>query len=77
MHSFVEDMASENFTDGEWTSPSSFALNGIPIPRMFTPDPAALHDYVVNFQTRRDDVFHCELPKIRDHLDAGNIMGIV
>ena len=63
LDSFDEVMTGDNFPDGEWTSPSSCALNGIPILRMFTPDPAALHDYVVNFETRLDDVFIVSYPK--------------
>ena len=62
---FVPVMASENsfFSDGEWTLQSTFSLNGIPIPTNFTPDPAALQDYVANFQTRHDDVFIVSFPK--------------
>ena len=58
-------MASESSisTDGEWTLQSTFSLNGIPIPNKLTPDPAALQDFVVNFQTRHDDVFIVSYPK--------------
>ena len=61
-------MASKSFPvfqerEGEWTSPSTFLLEGIPFPQLFTQDPAALHDLIVNFQTRADDVFVVSFPK--------------
>ena len=61
-------MASESFPvfqerEGEWTSPRTFLLGGIPILQLFTQDPAALHDLIVNFQTRADDVFVASYPK--------------
>ena len=61
-------MASESFPvfqqrEGEWTSPSTFLLEGVPIHQFFTQDPAALHDFIVNFQTRADDVFVVSYPK--------------
>ncbi|XP_068712547.1 sulfotransferase 1B1-like [Montipora foliosa] len=49
--------------EGDWTSPSTFAIEGIPIPAFFATEPAALHDYIVNFQTRSDDVFVVSYPK--------------
>ena len=65
LNNFVLVMASKNSicTDGEWTLQSTFPLNGIPIPTNLTPDPAALQDYVVNFQTRHDDVLIVSYPK--------------
>ena len=66
--SLQRPMASESFPvfqerEGEWTSPSMFLLEGIPILQLFTQDPAALHDLTVNFQTRADDVFVVSYPK--------------
>lgn len=49
--------------EGEWTSPKTFLMEGIPIHQFFTPNPAALRDYIVNFQTRADDVFVVSYPK--------------
>ena len=49
--------------EGEWTSPKTYLIEGIPIHQFFTPDPAALRDYIVNFQTRADDVFVASYPK--------------
>ena len=49
--------------EGDWTSPSTFAIEGIPIPAFFATEPAALHDYIVNFQTRSGDVFVVSYPK--------------
>ena len=43
--------------EGEWTSSKTFLMEGIRIPDSFAPDPVALRDYIVNFQTRSDDVF--------------------
>jgi len=61
-------MASRNFPviqerEGEWTSPRSFLIKEVQIPHFFAPDPAVLHDYIVNFQTRADDVFVVSYPK--------------
>jgi len=49
--------------EGEWTSSKTFLLEGIRIHDFFTPNPAALRDYIVNFQTRGDDVFVVSYPK--------------
>lgn len=49
--------------EGEWTSPSTFLIQGVPIHQFFTPDPAVLHSYVVNFETRAEDVFVVSYPK--------------
>ena len=49
--------------DGEWTSPRTFLLEGVPIHDFFTKNPAALREMIVNFQTRHDDVFVVSYPK--------------
>ena len=36
---------------------------GLRIPAYFTDDPQALHDYIVNFKTKSDDVFVVSYPK--------------
>ena len=61
-------MSSRNFPvfqeqEGEWTSPKTFLIEGVPIHDFFTPNPGTLRDYIVNFQTRRDDVFIVSYPK--------------
>ena len=62
-------MASSSFPvfqekEGEWTSPKTFLIEGIPILQLFTRDPAALRDYIVNFKTRADDApFIMSYPK--------------
>lgn len=49
--------------EGEWTSPSTFLIQGVPILQFFTPDPAVLYSYIVNFETRAEDVFVVSYPK--------------
>lgn len=49
--------------EGEWTSPSTFLIQGVPIHQFFTPDPAVLYSYIVNFETRAEDVFVVSYPK--------------
>ena len=49
--------------EGECTYPKTFLIEGTPIPQFFTSNPAALRDYIVNFQTRADDVFVVSYPK--------------
>ena len=49
--------------EGEWTSPSTFLIQGVPIHQYFTPDPAVLYSYIVNFETRAEDVFVVSYPK--------------
>ena len=52
-----------HYREGEWTSPKSFLVEGVQIPHFFTADPASLKEYIVNFQTRDDDVFVVSYPK--------------
>lgn len=49
--------------EGEWTSSKTFLMEGIRIHDFFTSNPAALRDYIVNFETRGDDVFVVTYPK--------------
>ena len=49
--------------EGEWTSPSTFLIQGVPIHQFFSPDPAVLDSYMVNFETRAEDVFVVSYPK--------------
>ena len=47
-------------------------MEGIQIPDSFAPDPVALRDYIVNFQTRSDDVFVVSYPKSGKLLNKQN-----
>ena len=58
--------------EGEWTSSKTFLMEGIRIPDSFAPDPVALRDYIVNFQTRSDDVFVVSYPKSGKLLNKQN-----
>ena len=49
--------------EGEWASLRSFLLEGVRIPHFFAANPASLNEYIVNFQTRADDVFVVSYPK--------------
>ena len=57
-----------NFTilqeiEGEWKSSKTVEIMGLRIPAYFTDDPQVLHDYIVNFKTKSDDVFIVSYPK--------------
>ena len=58
--------------EGEWTSSKTFLMEGIPIHDFFTPNPVALRDYIVNFQTRGDDVVVVTYPKSGKLLNSGS-----
>ena len=65
---FPVPMSSQKFPifqerEGEWTSPRTFLIQGVPIHQFFTPDPAVLYSYIVNFETRAEDVFVVSYPK--------------
>ena len=65
---FPVPMSSQKFPisqerEGKWTSPSTFLIQGVPILQFFTPDPAVLYSYIVNFETRTEDVFVVSYPK--------------
>ena len=49
--------------EGEWKSSKTVEIMGLRIPAYFTDDPQALHDYIVNFKTKSDDVFVVSYPK--------------
>ena len=49
--------------EGEWRSSKTVEIMGLRIPAYFTDDPQALHDYIVNFKTKSDDVFVVSYPK--------------
>ena len=48
---------------GEWKSSKTVEIMGLRIPAYFTDDPQVLHDYIVNFKTKSDDVFIVSYPK--------------
>jgi len=50
-------------TEGEWTSEKFIDVLGFKIAPRFTSDPHLLYDFIVNFQTRPDDVFVVTYPK--------------
>jgi len=49
--------------EGEWKSQKTVEILGLRFPCHFAPDPAALCNYVKNFQTRGEDVFVVSYPK--------------
>ena len=49
--------------EGEWKSSKVVEIMGLRIPAYFTDDPQVLHDYIVNFKTKSDDVFVVSYPK--------------
>lgn len=50
-------------TEGEWKSVPCVDVLGLRIPAHMTPDPQLLCDFILNFQTRPDDVFVVGFPK--------------
>ena len=50
-------------TEGEWKSGTCVGVLGSRIPTGFAPDPQLLCDFILNFETRSDDVFVVGFPK--------------
>ena len=50
-------------TEGEWKSVPCFDVLGLRIPDHMTPDPRLLRDFILNFETRSDDVIVVGFPK--------------
>ena len=48
---------------GEWRSTKTVEIMGLRIPAYFTDDPQLLYAYIVNFETKSDDVFVVSYPK--------------
>lgn len=49
--------------EGEWRSQKTVEIAGLRVPKYFAPDPAALHDFINGFKTRKEDVMVVSFPK--------------
>lgn len=49
-------------TEGEWKSVPCFDVLGLKIPDHMTPNPQVLSDFILNFETRPEDVFVVGFP---------------
>ena len=50
-------------TEGEWKSVVCVGVLGLRMPAGFARDPQLLCDFILNFETRSDDVFVVGFPK--------------